>query len=171
MCNPDQHFDCHWCSCYSLLKTPDLLHRCAKAMVEAAGPGAVISVKMRTGFDDTSLFEDNLLAAQVCSYYAVSYYSCSAHMRAPYCSYCCYCCMLFSLACSGWLHHDHFIAVCRFAHVCRAAACVLHDQIQSTCLLAFHAVMAFRGQLWYATLCFWLVGRTMLVMHNAARFS
>ena len=46
----------------SLLKTPDLLHSIAKEMVkEASGP---VTVKLRAGFDDFSLFEENLLAAE-----------------------------------------------------------------------------------------------------------
>jgi len=48
----------------SLLRTPEVLHECVKAMVQAAGGAAPVSVKMRSGYLDTSLFEENLLAAQ-----------------------------------------------------------------------------------------------------------
>lgn len=48
----------------SLLKTPQLLFDCVKAMVTAADGRGPVTVKMRSGFEDTSLFEDNLLAAQ-----------------------------------------------------------------------------------------------------------
>lgn len=48
----------------SLLRIPAALHACVEAMVRAAEPhGAVVSVKLRAGYDDTSLFEDNLRAA------------------------------------------------------------------------------------------------------------
>ncbi len=46
----------------SLLKTPTLLYDITRAMCEAAE--VPISVKLRSGFEDTSLFEENLLAAQ-----------------------------------------------------------------------------------------------------------
>ncbi len=46
----------------SLLKTPELLHEIAKAMVDAVD--VPVTVKLRSGFSDTSLFKENLLAAQ-----------------------------------------------------------------------------------------------------------
>jgi tRNA-dihydrouridine synthase C len=46
----------------SLLKDPELLHKIAHAMVKAVD--VPVTVKMRSGFEDTSLFTDNLLAAQ-----------------------------------------------------------------------------------------------------------
>ncbi len=46
----------------SLLKQPSLLHEVAKAMVDAVS--VPVTVKMRSGFDDTSLFRENLLAAE-----------------------------------------------------------------------------------------------------------
>ncbi len=49
---------------HSLLRTPEVLHACVRAMVESSAGRAPVSVKMRSGFNDTSLFEENLLAAQ-----------------------------------------------------------------------------------------------------------
>lgn len=53
----------------SLLRTPQRIHDIVSAMVAgvraSAAPHTPVSVKLRAGFDDTSLFEDNLLAAQV----------------------------------------------------------------------------------------------------------
>lgn len=46
----------------SLLKTPELLYKMARLMVEAVS--IPVSLKMRSGFSDTSLFQENLLAAQ-----------------------------------------------------------------------------------------------------------
>lgn len=46
----------------SLLKEPDFLHEIAKAMVKAVS--VPVTIKMRSGFDDTSLFKENLLAAE-----------------------------------------------------------------------------------------------------------
>lgn len=46
----------------SLLKDPDFLHQVAKAIVKAVS--IPVTVKMRSGYDDTSLFKENLLAAQ-----------------------------------------------------------------------------------------------------------
>lgn len=46
----------------SLLKTPSLLHEVAKAVVEAVR--TPVTIKMRSGYEDISLFEENLLAAQ-----------------------------------------------------------------------------------------------------------
>jgi tRNA-dihydrouridine synthase C len=46
----------------SLLRTPRLLHDIAKAMKESIS--VPLSVKLRSGFTDTSLFQENLLAAQ-----------------------------------------------------------------------------------------------------------
>lgn len=46
----------------SLLKEPDYLHQVARAMVQAVS--IPVTVKMRSGFDDISLFRENLLAAQ-----------------------------------------------------------------------------------------------------------
>ena len=50
---------------HRLLKTPERIQALVAALVEAVEGAAPISVKMRSGFDDTALFEDNLLAAQV----------------------------------------------------------------------------------------------------------
>jgi nifR3 family TIM-barrel protein len=46
----------------SLLNDPDLLHKNAKAIVKAVS--IPVTVKMRAGYEDTSLFKENLLAAQ-----------------------------------------------------------------------------------------------------------
>jgi len=46
----------------SLLKEPSFLHEIAKAIVKAVS--IPVTVKMRSGFEDTSLFTENLLAAQ-----------------------------------------------------------------------------------------------------------
>lgn len=46
----------------SLLKEPDFLHQVAKALVQAVS--IPVTIKMRSGFEDTSLFKENLLAAQ-----------------------------------------------------------------------------------------------------------
>lgn len=46
----------------SLLKDPGFLHENARAMVEAVS--TPVTLKMRTGYKDTSLFKENLLAAQ-----------------------------------------------------------------------------------------------------------
>ncbi|MFY7843356.1 MAG: tRNA dihydrouridine synthase [Rhabdochlamydiaceae bacterium] len=46
----------------SLLKDPSHLHAVAKALVDSVS--VTVSVKMRSGYDDTSLFKENLLAAQ-----------------------------------------------------------------------------------------------------------
>lgn len=46
----------------SLLKSPELLNEIASAMVRAVD--IPVTVKMRSGFSDTSLFKENLLAAQ-----------------------------------------------------------------------------------------------------------
>lgn len=46
----------------SLLKTPELLYEIARAIVQAVS--IPVSLKMRSGFSDTSLFRENLLAAQ-----------------------------------------------------------------------------------------------------------
>ena len=46
----------------SLLKDPMQLHKVAKAMVEAVE--IPVTAKLRSGFEDTSLFKENLLAAQ-----------------------------------------------------------------------------------------------------------
>jgi nifR3 family TIM-barrel protein len=46
----------------SLLREPELLHEIARAMVQAVS--IPVTVKMRSGFADTSLFKENLLAAQ-----------------------------------------------------------------------------------------------------------
>ncbi len=50
----------------SLLRTPERLHEIVSAMVVAVGGAAPVSVKLRAGYEDTSLFDDNLLAVQVC---------------------------------------------------------------------------------------------------------
>lgn len=46
----------------SLLKDPDFLHENARAIVKAVS--IPVTVKMRSGFEDTSLFKENLMAAQ-----------------------------------------------------------------------------------------------------------
>lgn len=46
----------------SLLKEPEFLHRVAKSMVEAVS--IPVTIKMRSGYEDLSLFRENLLAAQ-----------------------------------------------------------------------------------------------------------
>jgi tRNA-dihydrouridine synthase C len=46
----------------SLLKTPDFLHEVARSLVKAVS--IPVTLKMRTGYDDISLFKENLLAAQ-----------------------------------------------------------------------------------------------------------
>lgn len=46
----------------SLLKDPTFLYENAKAIVKAVS--IPVTVKMRSGFEDTSLFKENLLAAQ-----------------------------------------------------------------------------------------------------------
>lgn len=46
----------------SLLKEPDHLYKVAKAMVDAVN--IPVTAKLRSGFEDTSLFKENLLAAQ-----------------------------------------------------------------------------------------------------------
>jgi nifR3 family TIM-barrel protein len=46
----------------SLLKDPDFLYEVAKSLVEAVS--IPVTIKMRSGFEDTSLFKENLLAAQ-----------------------------------------------------------------------------------------------------------
>ncbi len=70
--NGAQHIDLN-CGCPSkrvngrgagafLLKEPEHLHRVAKAMVQSVD--VPISVKIRSGYDDISLFRENLLAAE-----------------------------------------------------------------------------------------------------------
>ena len=46
----------------SLLRDPDLLNQVAAAMVKAVS--IPVTIKMRSGYDDTSQFKENLLAAQ-----------------------------------------------------------------------------------------------------------
>jgi tRNA-dihydrouridine synthase C len=46
----------------SLLKEPDFLHEVAKSIVQAVS--IPVTLKMRSGFEDTSLFKENLFAAQ-----------------------------------------------------------------------------------------------------------
>lgn len=46
----------------SLLKDPDLLHKIAKSMVQAVK--VPVSLKMRSGYENTSLFKENLKAAE-----------------------------------------------------------------------------------------------------------
>lgn len=46
----------------SLLKDPSFLHSVAKGVVKAVS--VPVTIKMRSGYEDTSLFEDNILAAQ-----------------------------------------------------------------------------------------------------------
>ena len=46
----------------SLLKNPNLLHTIAKGMVNAVS--VPVTIKMRSGYENTSLFKENLLAAQ-----------------------------------------------------------------------------------------------------------
>lgn len=46
----------------SLLKDPDFLNQVAKAIVQAVA--IPVTIKMRSGYEDTSLFKENLLAAE-----------------------------------------------------------------------------------------------------------
>lgn len=46
----------------SLLKEPNFLHEIAKSMVQAVS--IPVTIKMRSGYDDISLFKENLLAAE-----------------------------------------------------------------------------------------------------------
>ncbi len=46
----------------SLLKEPEFLHEVAKSIVQAVS--IPVTLKMRSGFEDTSLFKENLFAAQ-----------------------------------------------------------------------------------------------------------
>jgi len=46
----------------SLLKDPDFLHEVVKAVVKAVS--VPVTIKMRSGYQDTSLFKENLIAAQ-----------------------------------------------------------------------------------------------------------
>jgi len=46
----------------SLLKDPEFLHENAQALVKAVS--TPVTLKMRSGYEDTSLFQENLLAAQ-----------------------------------------------------------------------------------------------------------
>jgi tRNA-dihydrouridine synthase C len=46
----------------SLLKTPDLIYKILKKMVDSVS--VPVSAKLRSGFEDTSLLKENLLAAQ-----------------------------------------------------------------------------------------------------------
>lgn len=46
----------------SLLRSPDLLNQVAATMVKAVG--VPVTIKMRSGYEDISLFQENLLAAQ-----------------------------------------------------------------------------------------------------------
>ena len=46
----------------SLLKTPDLLHAIARTMVRSVS--VPVTLKMRSGYDDTTLFRENLHAAE-----------------------------------------------------------------------------------------------------------
>lgn len=46
----------------SLLKDPELLHEVAKAIVDAVS--VPVTIKMRSGYEDTALFQENLFAAQ-----------------------------------------------------------------------------------------------------------
>ncbi|GFR50969.1 hypothetical protein Agub_g13291, partial [Astrephomene gubernaculifera] len=48
----------------SLLRSPEQLGELVAAVVAAVGGAAPVSVKLRAGFDDTTLFEENLLAVQ-----------------------------------------------------------------------------------------------------------
>lgn len=48
----------------SLLRDPNQLQQVVAALVAAVGDRVPVSVKMRSGFADTSLFLDNLLAVQ-----------------------------------------------------------------------------------------------------------
>lgn len=46
----------------SLLKSPDFLYEVARAVVQATS--IPVTIKMRSGFEDTSLFKENVLAAE-----------------------------------------------------------------------------------------------------------
>ena len=49
----------------SLLQAPHRLESLVAVLVDAVGGEVPVSVKMRSGFEDTALFEDNLMAIQV----------------------------------------------------------------------------------------------------------
>lgn len=74
----------------SLLKDPEHLHRCVRAMVEAVH--IPVTAKLRSGFNDTSLFQENLLAAQESGIQFLTLhprtkkegYSCPAHWELIY---------------------------------------------------------------------------------------
>ena len=48
----------------SLLLDPDLMYQIISSLVRLVAGRIPVTVKMRTGFDDTALFADNLLAVQ-----------------------------------------------------------------------------------------------------------
>lgn len=48
----------------SLLREPETVHRIVSRLVALAAGRVPVTVKMRSGFEDTALFEDNLLAVQ-----------------------------------------------------------------------------------------------------------
>ena len=50
----------------SLLKEPEHLYRVAKAMVDAVA--VPVTAKLRSGFEDTSLFKDNLLVPALAAF-------------------------------------------------------------------------------------------------------
>jgi hypothetical protein len=52
-----------WQLC-SLLRSPDLVHETTAALVKMVEGRVPVTVKMRSGFEDTTLFDDNLLAIQ-----------------------------------------------------------------------------------------------------------
>lgn len=47
-----------------MLRSPDLLHEAVKDLVGFAAGRVPVSVKMRSGFDDTALFDDNVRAIE-----------------------------------------------------------------------------------------------------------
>lgn len=49
---------------HRLLKSPERIQALVATLVEAVEGAVPVSVKMRTGFADASLFEENTLAAQ-----------------------------------------------------------------------------------------------------------
>lgn len=51
--------------CCSLLRDPNQLYQVVSSLVAAVGGVVPVTVKMRSGFEDTSLYENNLLAVQV----------------------------------------------------------------------------------------------------------
>jgi tRNA-dihydrouridine synthase C len=47
-----------------MLRSPELMYETTAALVEFAAGRVPVTVKMRTGFEDSSLFQENLIAVQ-----------------------------------------------------------------------------------------------------------